>query len=168
MTVGINLKKDGETKVAILGDGTKIISAESNKDIVDALDSNSNIIAINAPLIKSDGLSDKEEELIDEGYSFSPSTHNKVLHRRALHLKQLLFEEGVEAEVIRFDPMITSQELAIDGDQALNSYGVSSSDIDNADEFDAVLGAITARFYEQNQCQDYGVQVPTPLRNDED
>lgn len=167
MIAGLNLKTDGECKLAVLGDELEIIDVETNMDIVGALSEKAAIVAVNAPLETGEGLSEKEEELIDEGHIFSPSTQNKKLKRRALHLKQLFIENGVEAELIRFDPMITSKELAIDSDKALESYGISSTDISGADEFDAVLGAVTARFYEENQCDDLGVQIPKPLDSSE-
>lgn len=165
MIAGVNLRTDGVSKMAVLGDEEiEILDIDSNMDIVEALNEDVSVIAVNAPLTADEGLSEGEEELIDEGYRFSPSTHNTDLKRRAMHLKQLFVEEGVESELIRFDPMITARELAIDGDQAVESYGVDSSDISGSDEFDAVIGAITARFYEKNQVKDLGIQVPEPLR----
>jgi len=85
-------------------------------------------------------------------------------------LKAQLFENmGAERpEVIRFEPQITADELAIHDDSALGSYGVDSSKIESAEQFDAMLGAITARFYEQNQVKDLGVIIPEPLGNQSD
>jgi len=166
MIAGLYLKTDMESKLAVLDKKLNITSLDTNQDIIDALPEEVDVLAVNAPLESGKGLSEKEEELIDEGYMFSPSTQNKRLNQRALHLKQLMVENGLHAELIRFDPMITSKELAIDGDKALESYGVSSEGISGADEFDAVLGAVTARFYQENQCEDFGVQVPEPLKKE--
>lgn len=163
MIAGLNLKTDGDCQLAVFGDELEIFNLEKNMDIVEALPSEVSVMAVNAPLESGEGLSEKEEELVEEGHIFSPSTQNTDLERRAMHLKQLIFEQGVEVELVRFDPMITSKELAIDGDKALEGYGVPSGDISTADEFDAVLGAVTARFYEQDQCEDLGIQVPNPL-----
>jgi len=163
MIAGLNLKTDGDCQLAVFGDELEIFDVETNMDIIEALPSEATVVAVNAPLDESKGLSEKEEDLVEEGHIFSPSTQNTELKRRALHLKQLFIENGVGAELVRFDPMITSKELAIEGDKALESYGVPSDGISSADEFDAVLGAVTARFYEENQCEDFGIQVPKPL-----
>ena len=163
MIAGLNLTTEGESKLAILSDEIEINSLETNQDIVEALEEDIDVLAVNAPLTQEKGLTEKEEELVDEGHMFSPSTQNKKLTRRALHLKQLMFENGLEVEIVRFDPMVTSKELAIDGDGALESYGIDSSNISSSKEFDAVLGAVTARFYQEGQCEDFGIQVPSPL-----
>lgn len=164
MIAGLNLDTENESILAILGENLEILSLESNEEIVEALNEGVKVLAVNAPIEPVEGMTDKEEELVDEGYQFSPSTHNKDLNRRAVHLKQLLLEKGVEIELIRFDSMITSKELAIDGDQALESYGVDTSEIHGVDEFDAVLGAVTARFYQQDQCKDLGIQIPEAIK----
>jgi len=79
-------------------------------------------------------------------------------------LKAVLNRDMMDSpDFIRFDPQITAKELSIDGDDALASYGVEPSDIDSARVFDAVLGAITARFYQQEQFQDLGIIVPQSL-----
>jgi len=166
MIAGVNLKTEGESKLAVLGKELIITSLDTNQEILEALPEEVEVLAVNAPLENGKGLSEKEEELIDEGHMFSPSTHNKRLNRRALHFKQLMSENRLATELIRFDPMITSKELAIDGDNALESHGVSSKKISNAEEFDAVLGAVTARFYQEGQCSDFGVQVPEPLKDE--
>ena len=160
MIAGLNLKTEGESFIAILDDELELLSVETNEEIVDNLPEELQILAVNAPLERVEGLTDKEEELMEEGYQFTPSTHETDLNRRAVHLQQMLFEKGMEVEVIRFDSMLTSKELAIDGDSALESYGIETEGINSAEDFDAVLGAITARFYQQDQCKDLGIQIP--------
>ena len=164
MIVGINLETERESSVAVLGENLDIYSVETNEDIVEALPEEVQIVAVNAPIEPVEGLTEQEEELIEEGFQFTPSTQNKDLNRRAVHLKQLMFEKGFEAELIRFDEMVSSRELAIDGDQALESYGIDTSSIENAGEFDAVVGAVTGRFYQEDQCRDLGVQVPEGIK----
>ncbi|MFP4229696.1 MAG: hypothetical protein ACLFRK_00985 [Candidatus Nanohaloarchaea archaeon] len=161
MIAGLNLTT-GKSFLAKLGDGLEIIEVETNEDIAEELE-DVEVLAVNASFKPVEGLSDDEEDLVEEGYSFSPSTNETDLNRRAVHLKQLLFEKGLEVELIRFDEMITSRELAIGGDQALESYGIDTSEITCSEEFDAVLGAVTARFYQQDQCRDLGVQIPEAL-----
>lgn len=160
MIAGLNLNTEGESQLALLGEEVKLLKCDTNEDIVNNLPEEVSILAVNAPVEKVEGLTEKEEELMEEGYQFTPSTHNVELNRRSVHLQQMLFEKGREVEVIRFDSMITSKELAIDGDQALESYGIDTSNIDSSGAFDAVLGAITARFYQQDQCRDMGIQIP--------
>lgn len=160
MIAGLKLNVNEDSFLALLDDNLEIIQVGTNEEIVDNLPEDVKILAVNAPLEKVKGLTDKEEELMEEGYQFTPSTHNVDLNRRAVHLQQMLFEKGREIEVIRFDPMITSKELAIEGDSALESYGIDTSEIKSAGAFDAVLGAITARFYQQEQCRDLGIQIP--------
>jgi len=160
MIAGINLETEGRSSIAVMGEKLEIHSAKTNEEIIQALPEDVQIVAVNAPIEPVEGLSEKEEELIEEGFQFAPSTQNRDLNRRAVHLKQLMFEKGLDAEFIRFDEMISSEELAIDGDQALEGYGVDTSVIGDADEFDAVIGSVTARFYQQDQCRDLGVQVP--------
>lgn len=160
MIAGLNLNTEGESHLAILDEELELSSFETNEEIVDSLPEKVKILAVNAPIERVEGLTEKEEELMEEGYQFTPSTHNVDLNRRAVHLQQMLFEKGKEVEIIRFDPMITSKELAIDGDSALESYGIDTESIDSAGVFDAVLGAITARFYQQDQCKDLGIQIP--------
>jgi hypothetical protein len=106
-----------------------------------------------------------EKELEDKGYSYVPPSMNENLNRRARHLKQLLKEKGKSFDIIRYDPMITSRELAIDGDQGLESLGIDPSEIDGSQDFDAVLGAVTSRFYDQDQFEDYGIVIPEPIHN---
>jgi len=161
MIAGLNLSTEGESKLAILSDETRIISMDTNEEIMEAIPEKVDILAVNAPLNPGEGLTEKEEELVDEGHQFSPSTQNKTLGRRAMHLKQLMAQNKPNIEFIRYDPMLTSKELAIDGDDALKSYGISIDSISSSSEFDAVLGAVTARFYQEGACEDLGVQVPT-------
>lgn len=158
------------SEIAVLGDELKVFSLESNEEIVEKIQEfEPDIIAVNsAGEITREDLSEQEEDLKEEGYSFTPSSTESKKIKRLQALKAVLNRDMLESpEFVRFDPHITSKELAIDGDDALNSYGVNSSDIDSARQFDSVLGAITARFYEQDQYQDLGVIVPQGLEVEE-
>ena len=64
--------------------------------------------------------------------------------------------------------MITGRELAIDSDEGLEGYGIDSSGIESAQEFDAVLGAVTARFYQQGQVREMAVSVPEPVKEQDE
>ena len=162
--------KDQKSCIAFLDDSTKCFELESNEEIVDEIVKRKpEILAVNAGNDEIRGeLTEKESELKEEGHTFTPTSHNKMLSRRLEALESQLFAEmGAEGpEIIRFEPAITSKQLAIDGDSALNSMGIDTSEIGSAREFDAVLGAVTARFYQQNQFSDMGVIVPENLEQD--
>ena len=163
MIAGLYLTEE-ECTLAVIDDGIKIEEYETNEEIVDNIQE-IEILAINAPLTSGRELEKKEEELEEEGYLFSPGAHDETLRRRAAHLKQLIQQTGLETELIRYEPMITSRELALDGDKALESMGFETSHIKKSRDFDAVLGAVTARFYDQDQFEDLGVIVPEALHN---
>jgi len=163
MIAGLYLTEDKCT-LAVIDDGIKIGEYETNEEIIENLDG-VEILAVNAPLTSGRELEKQEEELQEEGYIFSPGSHDETLRRRAAHLKQLIEQKGVMTELIRYDPMITSRELALDGDKALESMGFETSNIEKSRDFDAVLGAVTARFYDQDQFEDFGVIVPEALHN---
>lgn len=163
MIAGLYLTEN-ECTLAVIDDGIKIEEYETNQEIVDNLE-DVDILAVNAPLTSGRELEQQEEELQEEGYIFSPGSHDETLRRRAAHLKQLIEQKGIMTEIIRYDPMITSRELALDGDKALESLGFDTSNIKKSRDFDAVLGAVTARFYDQEQFEDLGVIVPEALHN---
>ena len=166
MIAGLYLTED-QCTLAVIDDGIKIQEFETNEEIVENIQE-VEILAVNAPLTSGKELEEKEEELQEEGYIFSPGAHDETLRRRAAHLKQLIEQTGLETELIRYEPMITSRELALDGDKALESMGFETSDIKKSRDFDAVLGAVTARFYDQDQFEDLGVVVPSSLNNSSD
>lgn len=159
-------KEQLDSEIAFLGDELEVFSLESNQELVEKLkEFEPDIVAVDsAAEVTREELSDQEEELKEEGYSFTPSRNESKKIRRLQSLKAVLNRDMAESpEFIRFDPHITADELAIDGDKALKSYGVDPSDINSARQFDAVLGSITARFYQQKQFQDLGVVVPQSL-----
>jgi predicted nuclease with RNAse H fold len=163
MIAGLYLTED-ECSLAIIDEGLEVKKIEENQDIVEEL-GDSGVLAVNAAIESGKDLEQQEEELEDEGYSFVPASMNETLNRRARHLKQLLKEKGKAFEIIRYDPMITSRELAINGDQGLESLGIDPSEIDGSQDFDAVLGVVTSRFYDQDQFEDYGIVIPEPIHN---
>lgn len=172
MIAGIMLSdnENVNSEVAFLGDELELFSLETNQEIVEKLREHSpDIVAINsANELPRDQLSEQEEDLKEEGFNFTPSHTESKKIKRLQALKAFMRREMTERpEFIRFDPHITAEELAIDGDKALNSYGIESSDINSARAFDAVLGSITARFYQQEQFRDLGVIVPQNLNADE-
>lgn len=174
MFCGIVFAEDDSTEshVAFLEEELETFSIETNQEIIELLeDREPEIVAVNTGLQERSSLSDGEEELQEEGHIFTPAQHDTKKVRRFEAFKGLLERKlpGEEIpEFIRFDTMITGRELAIDTDEALESYGVDPSGIESSGEFDAALGAITARFYHQEQVKDLGVQVPEPLYEQEE
>jgi len=170
MIAGIVLSDNEQldSTMALLGDELKVYSLETNQDIVEKIkDLEPEIVAVNsAGEVTREELSEEEEDLKEEGYSFTPSRTESKKVKRLQALKAVITRTTLESpEFIRFDPHITAEELAIDGDKALDAYGLEPSDINSARQFDAVLGAITARFYQQDQYQDLGVVVPQSLES---
>lgn len=159
-----------DSKIAFLGDELDTFSVETNQELVEKIsDLEPDIVAVNsAGEITKEKLSEQEEDLKEEGYSFTPSRTESRKIKRLQALKAVLNRDMMDSpEFIRFDPHITAEELAIDGESALSSFGVEPSEIDSARQFDSVLGSITARFYQQEQFQDLGVVVPQSLESDD-
>ncbi len=167
MIAGIVLKDtvEEDSQLALLSEGELVCEpASTNEEIVDLLkEKGPDIVAVDAGDTQGSAeLTEDEKELKEEGYAFTPSSHNKAASRRLKALKAMAFEKMGDdtPEFIRFSPHITSEELAIHGDEALESYGINPENISSAEQFDAVLGAVTARFYQQNQFREMGVVVP--------
>lgn len=144
----------------------------TNKEIVEVLeDEKVEILAADVGMEQGrDEFTKQEEQLKEEGYSFVPSGQQvkrmKRLESLAAHLDHSL---GIESpEIIRFNRFITSEELAIHDDEALESLGFETGEIENSKQFDAMLGAVTARYYEQGSFHDMGVIVPGEGSEEED
>lgn len=164
-------KEDEESYLAFLGDNVSCTGVGSNDEIVELVEERKpEVLAVDASTEKSrKPRTEREEELEEEGYVFTPAAQQKKKVRRLEALESRLFERmgGERPEIVRFDPQITADELGIHGDPALESYGVDTSCLESALQFDAMLGAVTARFYQQNQVEDLGVIIPEPLDSGE-
>lgn len=171
MIAGLILKDETgvDCGVAFLGDELSTYSVETNEEIIDLLDRHQpEILAVDISDETSlKELNKKEEELKEEGHIFNPVSHEGEKVKRFEALKSGCRQElGPDCpEFIRFDPQITADELAVHGDKGLESLGVETENIMSADEFDAALGAVTARFYEEGQYSDLGVIVPSTLED---
>lgn len=168
---GIILSETDEEKsaVAFLDDEVKSQQVETNSEIAEKIEEASPaIVAVNTGLEESKTLSDGEEELQEEGHIFTPASQDTMRVRRFQDLKRRVEHVmGAEApEFIRFDSVITGRELALDDDRGLESLGLETSGINSSKEFDAVLGAVTARFHDQGQSSEMGVVVPEPLKDE--
>lgn len=164
-------KVEEKSHLAFVGDGVECFSVNDNSEIIELLEEyEPEVIAADVGLKQAgEELTKDEEKLQDEGHIFTPNSHQEKTVKRLDALKaQLTHDTGLQPEFIRFEPQISAQELAIDGDKALEGYGVDSSGIGSVGEFDAVLGAITARFYQENQYEDLGVIVPEGVREEDE
>jgi len=173
MIAGIVLKDEPreDCGVAFLDEELETYSVESNEEIIELLDEHKpEVVAVNASdktSIKE--FSKKEEELREEGHIFTPLSHESELVKRFEALKAGCQQSlGPDMpEFIRFEPSITAEELAIHNDDGLSSFGLETGDIHSSEEFDAVLGAVTARFYQQHQFDNFGIIVPNNLNPEE-
>ncbi|MFB6209485.1 MAG: hypothetical protein ABEJ56_05110 [Candidatus Nanohaloarchaea archaeon] len=157
-----------DSQLALLGDETDSLSLKDTGRIVDEISGREvEVLAVNCGTELNAGeLTEDEEELKEAGYAFTPShTEKKKVERLRAIERSLKHLMDKPTELIRFDPAITSEKLALDSDDSLESLGVDASDISSSKQFDAVLGAITARFYSQNHYSDEGLIVPEKLEN---
>lgn len=169
MNAGIILKNslEEESQVVFLGDEVSCHSVKTNDEIVELIQQKEpEVVSVNAGLESTTKeFTKQEEDLKEEGHSFTPISHEPKKSKRLEALKAQLFQAmgASQPEIIRFEPHITAEELAIDSDDALEGYGIDASELKSAEQFDAMLGAVTARFYEENQVKDLGVIIPEPL-----
>lgn len=159
--------EEEESHLAFLDDeGIETYSIKDTNELVDKLvEKQPEIIAADCGTeLPREELTQQEEELKEEGYSFTPTSNEKkkVERMRAIE-RSVQHHADKPPEVIRFDPRISSEELALHGDEALTSFGIDPSDIGSSHQFDAAVGAVTARFYAENQFEDLGVIVPQGL-----
>jgi hypothetical protein len=165
LIISDNLEED--SSLAFLGEELETLKVETNEDIVEAIEERDpNFLAVDVGTEQAqEEFTEQEKELKEEGHIFTPNSHQKRKVERVQSLERhLKHAMGGQIEIIRFEPQITAKELAIDSENDLKSLGVEG-DIGDVKEFDATLGAITARFYSQDQFEDYGVVVPEPLDN---
>ncbi|MFB6159343.1 MAG: hypothetical protein ABEJ95_06865 [Candidatus Nanohalobium sp.] len=167
MIAGLILSDDVEKEcsMAFLGEDLETCKLTTNEEIVEKVEEKEpEVLAVDVGTEQSaQELTKKENKLKEEGHIFTPNSYQKRKVERMQSLERHLNHVmGGQVEIIRFEPQITAQELVIDSEDDLEALGVEG-DIGSAEEFDAVLGAVTARFYSQGQFQDLGVVVPENL-----
>jgi len=156
-----------DTKISFLDEELDIHSVETNEEIVELFEEyKPEVVAFDVGTAQGkDEFTSDEQDLQDEGYIFTPNSHQQRKVERLQSLeKHVKHKLDYIPEFIRFEPQITAKELMLDDEQALKSLGIEG-DISGAKEFDAVLGSVTARFYSQGQFEQYGVVVPESLDN---
>lgn len=174
MIAGLILKDTTEedSLIAFLDEELEIHNVSTNQELAELIQQKKpEVIAANVGTNEGpEELNQDEKDLKEEGYVFTPTSHEAKRSRRMEALNAQLFEMmGAESpEAIRFDPHITAKELALHGDRGIKSLGVGTEEIKSSEQFDAALGAITARFYQQNQYTDMGVIVPDSMDSEND
>lgn len=163
--------EEEESHLAFLDDeGVETCSMKDTGEIVEKVkEEKPEILAANCGTeLSRKELTEKEQELKEEGHVFTPSSNEKkkVERMRAIE-RSLQHHMDRPPEIIRFDPRISSEELALHGDEGLESYGLDTSGIESSRQLDAVVGAVTARFYSENQFEDLGVIVPQGIGSEE-
>lgn len=167
---GLALFGDKETPcgIAFLSDSVDTFSETDDEEILELVEEHRPaIIAFSTPLrgpVKEKGFNEDEEELVDEGHSFLPrSMMDKKELERAVFLKNSIKRLGITPDFIECRPLVTSDVLDVNGDEDLEDLGVTTGAIHNTQEFDAVLAAITAKFYANDQYEEKGFIVPKEM-----
>lgn len=166
---GIILSGDSDTpcSLAFLSDTVDTYTVKDDERIVELIKEHSpRFLAFSNPLHGpdvDDGFRDDEEELVDDGYSFRPpAMHDNDKLERTVFLKNTL-KKTVMPEMIECRPRITAEVLDIEEDEDLADFGLIVDAIRSMREFEAVLAAITAQFYAQDQYEEQGFIVPKEL-----
>lgn len=166
---GVILSGDPETPCALafLGDAVETYSVTDDEKIVEVIeDHEPRFLAFGHPMQGPDvdeGFREGEEELVDDGYSFRPQEmHDADKLERTVFLRNSL-KRTVMPEMIECRPRITANILDIEDDGDLKDFGLTVKKIHSMQEFEAVLAAITAQFYAQDQYEDQGFIVPKEL-----
>ncbi|MDY6777789.1 MAG: hypothetical protein SVU32_03925 [Candidatus Nanohaloarchaea archaeon] len=163
---GIVLSGDEDQRcgLAFLSDRVETFSETDDDRILELIEERRPaVIAFTAPLNEPgiEGFREDEEELVDEGYRFlPPDLRDRDEMERTQFMMNAIKRLGFMPEVIECRPKITADILDIEGDDDLEEFGVETGAIHNMTEFEAVLAAITAKFYENDQFRDKGVIVP--------
>jgi predicted nuclease with RNAse H fold len=111
-----------------------------------------------------EGFREGEEDMVEEGHAFLPAEmHDNDEMERALFLKNSLQRSGFMHEVIECRPMVSAEVLGIQGDDELGDLGVPTEGIRNMREFEAVVAAVTAKFYANDRFEEKGFIVPKRL-----
>jgi len=167
---GLVLSGDRQTPcgVAFLGEGLETFTETDDERILEFIeDRRPTVVAFTVPTDGSnvqEGFREDEQEMVEEGHSFlPPSMHDKAELERALFLRNSLQRLGFLHDVIECRPMISAEVLGVEGDQELEDLGVPTEDIRTMREFEAVLAAVTAKFYANDQYEEKDFIVPKRL-----
>ena len=155
--------KDRECSVAVLGEELETFSTEDDREIVERVsEERPAVVAFTNPHTRrtEKGFREDEEELVDEGYSFLPPSmfENDLLERTEFIKKSI--QQNYRPEFIETRPEVSSEILGIENDRDLEMLDMDTGEIESVGEFEAVMAALTARMYTENDYEDKGFIVP--------
>lgn len=105
-----------------------------------------------------------EKELVEDGHSMLPTgMRDRRLLERAEFLSNSIKRSGLGSTIIESNPKLVAKKLDVSGDRKLEAYGIDTTDIENVYEFDAVLLALTAKFFDEDQYEDKDIILPKSL-----
>ncbi|MFB6265693.1 MAG: hypothetical protein ABEI07_01265 [Candidatus Nanohaloarchaea archaeon] len=170
MQCGIVLSGDlsEDSQVAFLEkDSLETFSVSTNDEIVELLEGRRpEVTALNAPPEKvgrgkTGQFREGEQDLVEEGHSILPQgMRDSAVLERAEHLSRSIEAAGVGTTIIESVPRLAASILDLSGDEDLERLGVSTGEIENVGEYDAVVLAVVAALYADNRCEDHGIVVP--------
>ncbi|MDY6770431.1 MAG: hypothetical protein SV186_00570 [Candidatus Nanohaloarchaea archaeon] len=160
--------KDEPCSIAFLSEELETFSETDDERILELIsERRPSVVAFTVPPVGADvdeGFREDEQEMVEEGHSFlPPEMRDNDEMERALFLKNSLQREGFLHDVIECRPMITAEILDIEGDDDLEELGVPTGEIMSMKEFEAVLAAVTAKFYANDSFEEKDFIVPKPL-----
>ncbi len=171
---GIVLSGDAGTRcaVAFLSDELETFTEKDDQRLLELIEERKPVVvAFTVPMEGSnvqEGFRDGEQDMVDDGHAFLPvEMRDNDEMERALFLKNSLQRSGFMHEVIECRPMISAEVLGVQGDDELEDLGVPTDDIHNMTEFEAVMAAVTAKFYANDRYEEKGFIVPKRLDMDE-
>lgn len=160
-SAGIKIPQStGQLKAVIVSqESTDRIEAQNISSLSQAMSSSGvDIAAVNSALRARSNLTDIEEQATKSGHSLTPGYMNSKRTARARDLVRLL---KPETDVIRYVPQASMDSLLAYEDDDLESLGVETGPLQDSGDFEAALGAVTARLYSQGQFKDQGIIVPS-------
>jgi len=171
---GLVLSGDAETRcaVAFLSDELETFTEKDDQRLLELIEERTPmVVAFTVPPEGSnvqEGFRENEKDMVEEGHRFlPPEMRDNDEMERALFLKNSLQRSGFMHEVIECRPTISAEVLDIQSDDELEDLGVPTEGIHNMTEFEAVLAAVTAKFYANDRYEEKGFIVPKRL-DDED
>lgn len=166
--IKVSGRKERPCGVAFLSERLETFSETDDGRVLELIEEREpKVVAFSTPLKRvkpGTEFSEEEEELVKEGRRFLPrGMMNKDETERAIFLRDSVKRLTFIPQMIECRPEVTAQVLGIEGDEDLERLGVPAEEIHNTAEFDAVLAAVTAKFYANDRFEEKGFIVPKKL-----
>lgn len=162
---GIKLtpEKQVPCSVAILEEKLETFSTTEDQEIIENIAKEQpSVVAFTNPHIRREekGFREDEEELVDKGHSFlPPSMFDNNLIERTVFIKKSI-QQQYQPKFIETRPEVSSDILGIEDDRDLEMLGIDTESIESMGEFEAVIAALTARMYTENDYENKGFIIP--------